>query len=171
MASWFAAGEKRTSSMIDWFWTGNWLRHVGLPLAAALLGIWLGYRYNVHQQNIGAERERALCQQRAHQQAQALHTREMNWMTELSHAQSQAQQSRALAQSAQRSADAAGRLFSATLGTQRERALADAPGACSQYASTISAVLDECQAAYREVAGQADGHAADALMLQQAWPK
>ncbi len=157
--------------MIDWFWAGNWLRHVGLPLAAALLGIWLGYRYNVHQQSIRAERERALCEQRAHQQVQAMHTREMNWMKELSHAQSQAQQSRALAQSAQRSADAAGRVFSSTLGAQRERALADAPGACTQYASTVSAVLDECQAAYREVAGHADGHANDALMLQQAWPK
>lgn len=157
--------------MIDWLWTVHWLRQVGLPLLAVVLGIWLGQRYNAHQQSIGEQRERAVCEQRALQQTQSAHAREMNWMTELSHAQTQAQHHRALAQSAQRSADAAGRLFSATLGARRERATADAPGACTQYANAITAVLDECQAAYREVAGQADGHAADALMLQQSWPK
>lgn len=157
--------------MIDLFWAGQWLRQVVMTLAAVVMGIWLGQRYNAHQQSIGAQRERAVCEQRAQQQAQAAHTREMNWMKELSHAQNQAQQNRSLVQSAQRSADAAGRLLSNTLATQRERALADSPRACPEYASAVTELFDECQAAYREVAEHADGHATDALMLQQAWPK
>jgi thiamine biosynthesis lipoprotein ApbE len=157
--------------MFEWLGLNQLVRNVLLPLMAVVLGIWLGHLYNAHQQTIGAEHERLLCEQRVKRQSQLANEQEINWMTELSHAQSQAQKNKDVAQRAQRSADAAGRLFSSALASQSERATADAPGACTQYASAVTAVLDECQAAYREVAGQADGHAADALMLWQAWPK
>ena len=41
----------------------------------------------------------------------------------------------------------------------------------SEYAAAAGQLLVECSAAYTEVAGHADGHASDSLMLQQAWPK
>ena len=50
--------------------------------------------------------------------------------------------------------------------------LATAPvDAVRRYATTASAVLDECQREYQGMAEKADGHAADTLKLQQAWPK
>jgi len=157
--------------MIELLSLYKFVRVVLLPLAAALLGIWLGHIYNAHQQKIGEERERVRCDQRANQLEHEARKQEINWITELNHAQSKAQKSREQAFSAQRSAADAGRLFSSTLAAGRERAHLDTPSACPQYTNTVTAILDECQAAYREMAGHADGHAADALMLQQAWPK
>lgn len=46
-----------------------------------------------------------------------------------------------------------------------------AAGAVSQYAAASGQLLAECSATYSGVARQADGHASDALMLEQAWPK
>ena len=38
-------------------------------------------------------------------------------------------------------------------------------------ATTLAAVLQNCQSEYRELAEKADRHASDALTLEQAWPK
>lgn len=45
------------------------------------------------------------------------------------------------------------------------------PSACIERAAALSAVLDLCTAKYQELAGKAQGHASDAVMLHQAWPK
>ena len=54
-------------------------------------------------------------------------------------------------------------------------ATASLPGrsasATGQYATTSSQLFLECSAAYSAVAATAQGHANDALMLEQAWPK
>lgn len=51
-------------------------------------------------------------------------------------------------------------------------ALATAPvEAVRLYAATATAVLNECQRAYLGMAQEADGHASDSLMYQQAWPQ
>lgn len=51
-------------------------------------------------------------------------------------------------------------------------ALATAPlEAVRLYAATATAVLDDCQRAYRGMAQEADGHASDSLMYQAAWPQ
>lgn len=42
--------------------------------------------------------------------------------------------------------------------------------ACTEYAATASGLLDQCAAAYQELAAVADGHAADARTLTDAWP-
>jgi len=44
------------------------------------------------------------------------------------------------------------------------------PSALVARIDTLSDVLGECSSRYTEVAAKADGHAADALMLQKAWP-
>lgn len=46
-----------------------------------------------------------------------------------------------------------------------------AADAVRQYAATATDVLNDCQRNYQELAAKADGHASDALMYQQAWPK
>lgn len=55
--------------------------------------------------------------------------------------------------------EAHSRLSAATCQTVRE------------YAATVNELFGECVGAYQGMAGQADGHASDALMLQEAWPK
>lgn len=40
-----------------------------------------------------------------------------------------------------------------------------------EYADTAGELLLQCTEAYRDLAAKADGHAADALMLHQAWPR
>ncbi len=42
--------------------------------------------------------------------------------------------------------------------------------AVAEYANTLSDVFGECVQAYTELAGQAQGHANDAVMLMEAWP-
>jgi hypothetical protein len=43
--------------------------------------------------------------------------------------------------------------------------------ACREYAISLSTVLDQCQARHRELAGKADGHAADVRTLLESWPR
>ena len=57
------------------------------------------------------------------------------------------------------------------LSTAQQR-LADAThSACTEYARTAGELLGQCSARYSDLAAAADGHAADAVMLQQAWPQ
>ena len=39
------------------------------------------------------------------------------------------------------------------------------------HAAALNTVFGQCAAAIERLAGQADGHAADAMMLQDAWPR
>lgn len=43
-------------------------------------------------------------------------------------------------------------------------------GACTEYGTAVGGLLDQCSAAYQELAAVADGHAADARTLIEAWP-
>lgn len=43
--------------------------------------------------------------------------------------------------------------------------------ACTVSAAALGAVFGQCSAAYQGLAEAADGHASDAMMLDQAWPK
>jgi GAF domain-containing protein len=44
-------------------------------------------------------------------------------------------------------------------------------GPVAQYTNPLAELLEECSRRYIEVARQADGHAADAVNLRDAWPK
>ena len=59
----------------------------------------------------------------------------------------------------QQSADAARRLAGAP------------PAAVLEYATTAGELLTDCGRSYQELAGQADGHAADVRTLIEAWPR
>lgn len=45
-----------------------------------------------------------------------------------------------------------------------------AHGACTEYATAAGGLLDQCAAAYQELAAVADGHALDARTLTESWP-
>lgn len=52
------------------------------------------------------------------------------------------------------------------------RQLATAPiDAVRKYASAVNDVFEQCSREYQEVARLADGHLADRLTLEKAWPK
>lgn len=55
----------------------------------------------------------------------------------------------------------------ASLGDRLSRASAES---LRRYAATANSVLAECTDRLTEMAKAADGHASDALMLQQGWP-
>jgi threonine aldolase len=48
---------------------------------------------------------------------------------------------------------------------------ADPEGTITEYASTVSDLLERCTERYRDVADKADRHAADAAMMREAWPE
>ena len=56
----------------------------------------------------------------------------------------------------------------ATLDTNASR---ESSSTCAARASTARNVFEQCAQRYTDLAGKADGHAADAVMLQDAWPK
>lgn len=43
--------------------------------------------------------------------------------------------------------------------------------ACTEYATTASELLDQCSTSHQDLARKADGHAADARTLSEAWPR
>jgi len=57
------------------------------------------------------------------------------------------------------------------LAISRSRLSTAASDAVRKYAATLTDVFGECSAQLEEMAGIAAKHAADSLMLQQAWPK
>jgi phosphoenolpyruvate-protein kinase (PTS system EI component) len=60
------------------------------------------------------------------------------------------------------------------LATARSRlhaASTDPSGTITEYASTVSDLLERCTERYRDVADKADRHAADAALIWEAWPR
>ena len=51
------------------------------------------------------------------------------------------------------------------------RIAAAPPAAVAEYATTVSGLFADCSRSYQELAGQADGHAADVRTLTEAWPE
>jgi hypothetical protein len=43
--------------------------------------------------------------------------------------------------------------------------------ACRQHAAALTTVFEQCASRYQGMAGTAEGHAADTLTLEQAWPQ
>ena len=44
------------------------------------------------------------------------------------------------------------------------------PSACTEYGAAVSGLLDQCSAAYQELAAVADGHVSDVRLMLDAWP-
>lgn len=57
------------------------------------------------------------------------------------------------------------------LAAGRGRITTSTPAAVADYAHALMDILGECTDRYTEMARAADGHAADAAALMQAWPK
>ena len=44
------------------------------------------------------------------------------------------------------------------------------PSACTEYGAAVSGLLNQCAAAYQELAAVADGHVSTIRLMQEAWP-
>lgn len=112
--------------------------------------------------------KQAIAALEASEQARAREQQIQNQVMEaINAAQKRTQQAKALATAATRSvhslreqiADADRRLSTASIDAVR------------QYSATAGALLEDCTRAYRDMAGEAGGHASDSLMLQESWPE
>ena len=82
-------------------------------------------------------------------------------------AEQRAAKNAAAADSARRAADR----LRAQLDGVPARVARATDSAVREYASAASVVFARCVGAYQELAGVADGHAADVRLMQEAWPK
>ena len=44
------------------------------------------------------------------------------------------------------------------------------PSACTEYGAAVSGLLNQCAAAYQELAAVADGHVSTIRLMREAWP-
>jgi len=109
-----------------------------------------------------AETLKAVAQARAQEQA---HTQKVQ--EALNAANTRAQKAQAAAAAARRTAD--------SLRDDLNTARTDLPSAsCSsirEYTATLNGIFGECTREVERLAAAAQGHASDALTLQQAWPR
>ena len=109
-----------------------------------------------------AETLKAVAQARAQEQAHAQKVQEA-----LNAANTRAQKAQAAAAAARRTAD--------SLRDDLNTASTDLPSAsCSsirEYTATLNGIFGECTREVERLAAAAQGHASDALTLQEAWPE
>ena len=102
--------------------------------------------------------------------AGALHTT-LAWQKEKDDAIDRAQQ-RAKSQAASAAAARSERnSLRDTLAAASLRLPDATPSACTEYATAASGLLDQCAAAYQELAAVADGHVSDVRLMLEAWPQ
>ncbi len=109
-----------------------------------------------------AETIKAVAQARAQEQA---HTRKVQ--ESLNAANTRAQKAQAAADIARRAADS----LRDDLSTARADLPGASPGSVREYTATLQTVLGECTREVERLATAAQGHASDALTLQEAWPE
>lgn len=82
-------------------------------------------------------------------------------------AEQRAKQNAASAAAARADADS----LRAQLASVQGRIASATDSAVREYANAASVVFAECVRSYQEMAGKADGHANDARLMLEAWPK
>lgn len=82
-------------------------------------------------------------------------------------AQQRAKSQAASAAAARRNADS----LRSTLAAASLRLPGATPSACTEYATAVGGLLDQCSAAHQELARQCDGHASDVRLMLEARPQ
>ena len=141
---------------------------LGLILIALGYGI---HRYDAYQQGIGEARIQALWDKERIESAALTEQRTNELQKEKDDALLQTEIHRKALVALAASASKSSRVFDSTLASNLATESKASRDALAQYTATLSAVLSDCQRAYTGMAKEADGHASDSLMYQQAWPK
>lgn len=138
----------------------------GLAVAAASTWHVQAWRYDTQISSIQAQRSRALAD--AHQKALD-DTIKLQRIKDaaIEKAEQRAKQNAAAAAAARADADS----LRAQLDGVPARISRATDSAVREYAHASSVVFAECVRSYQELAGVADGHAADVRLMLEAWPK
>jgi hypothetical protein len=145
---------------------------VDFLIIAALVGLAaLGiHKYNAYQQDIGEARVQAAWTAERLAQAEAKRAREIQFQKEKDDAIAQAAKNVQVATAAAAAATQSSRVLDDTLKAILARSGSDSVEANRKYTATIAAVFADCKDKYRELGREAQGHADDSLMYQNAWP-
>lgn len=152
---------------MSWLNPYRWLLYGGL-IAALVLGYfaWADHVGDTREATVRAEYTAA-----ALVASEAARAKESAWQTKLKKAQDDATKRQAkLAADAAAARGAADSLRDDLRAARGKLSEASRP-ALVEYAGTSADLLAECSRSYTNLARQADGHAADALMLMEAWPR
>lgn len=127
--------------------------------------------HNAGQQKIGYDRATAEYQVKLDEQKEAARKKEDEWQAKWRLATDERTEiENKLALSRASAAAADDRLRRATDDFSKRLSVASVE-ACRTAAETAAGLLGECSAAYRQVAGAADGHLADLQQCEAAWPE
>jgi hypothetical protein len=140
----------------------------GLVLAGAFAAGWItqGWRADAAAARVQQEHAQVL----ASQQAQALERYQQMEKTKDEAIRAAEQRAASNRADADRAAAAVGWLQRDLAGVPA-RIAAATRAAVDEYAATAGELLGACTAEYQWLAGQADGHATDAGLMREAWPR
>lgn len=144
---------------------------IALALSVVLCGThWKAYTAGEKAIQAGWNAERITQAQETAKAVKVAHEKEVAYQQKIIEAQNDAvkrnQSLKAAADSARAQSDG----LRNELNSTRDSLSRLTEAAVRKYADSASVVLDQCQRAYSDLAKNADGHASDALTLQQAWP-
>jgi len=141
---------------------------IGLLVALFAFGV---HSYNAHQQGIGEARVQARWDADNLRAAEAERKLAEQYQKEKDDAIAQATKNVQSANAAAASAAASGRVLQSTIQTILARSSGDNVEANRKYTAALAAVFADCRDKYQELGREAQGHADDSLMYQNAWPK
>jgi predicted Zn-dependent protease len=141
---------------------------IGLLVALCAFGV---HRYNAFQQGVGEARIQAQWDKANEVAKDAQRLREIQLQKEKDDAVAQAAKNVQSANAAAASAAASGRVLQSTIQTILARSSGDNVEANRKYTAALAAVFADCRDKYQELGREAQGHADDSLMYQNAWPK
>ena len=144
-----------------------------LGAAAAFAGYYKGYKHAESKERLEFAVYREEAAKKIAQQTDLAREQEAFWSAKLQESQDAARHREARLRADLDRVRAESQRLRDSVATANVRLrLPDAPAASvADYASTAGELLLQCTEAYRELAAAADGHATDAMMLREAWPR
>jgi len=141
-------------------------------VAVLVLGAALAvHKYNAYQQGIGAARVQADWDKATAAAKDAQRLREIQFQKEKDDAIAQSAKNVQSANATAAAAAQSGRVLQSTIETLLARSAGDSVEANRKYTAALAVVFQECTNEYRKLGREAQGHADDSKLYQDAWPK
>ena len=137
-------------------------------VAAAAFGV---HKYNTFQQDIGSARKQAEWDRQALVDARATAELKAQYQKEKDDALAQAAKNTQAANAAAAVATQSSRVLDSTVKALLAASASGDVSANRKYTAALAEVFGDCKDRYRALGREAQGHADDSLMFQQAAPK
>ena len=143
-----------------------------LAALALLIGVCFGiHTFLEHERDIGYQRAVAEYTAKEAQAKDAARLHEQDMQKQLQEARDAATQRDQTIRDAAAAASASATSLHDALSALRNRVPGATADALGKSVTTLTTVLDDCQATYRSMAEVSDRHASDVKTLTDAWPK